>query len=1026
MHILFVLNMKLARHCLVFLLFAVFLSFSLYPDDYGMVFRADYSQTLNDTQGGLVPSGTYRGYSPAFGGYAVNLSNASIDGLNYGYSAPLYSVFYNNSRGFTIAARFKMRSMPSGVFSAIYGVFNTTSNERSFLLTKYSTNDSLYFISNNNGTSSGSANDLLISNASFAANAWYDVIAVYNGSQFIYYVNGTRLPGSVKKLYKPSSAPFTVGTFQAPSYMGSFDGEIDFVYVWNGSMSASDVQTFRESIYPQNLSYERLFQVDFSSNATDSIGHVSPSGHYSSLDAGQVGMSALFLPANNDGLNYTVSFQDKLYDSDGFSVFALVNPASLASTGAFGGIVGIYHSPSDRSWILDTYGESSGGTDLGLSYSNMGSGLNGTSVFSSVSTDKWYPLFLTYNGSVAKGYLGSSEVFSNETGQFYHPSSSLPLQIGSFFNGMFAGYIDEVIIYDKALSASNISSELAGMGVSYDNSAPVGNLSQNTDLAFNNSDGLVLSYDLYYWTNSTGGIAIIPDSWESSKSSYTSYAKAMAQDYGMIGVAVNTRGKGNSQGLPDALGYECKDIYEIAEMIKSNYSAYYNSSQGVHIFGFSAGGGKALLCTGRYPDYFTSAFGTASVANMTDWYALDASSLYRASIRERVGNSVSSGTHYQPGGWASVNGSVENQQAYTARDASYLGAYNTLASVMLSHNSGDDRVPIALSYEYNATWKQSSKTQDYLFQECNVSGHSMCNMTGGMQWLNGHKGTVSLPSSGDFRIGGWVSTSRFGVEFLDDVGYTGTVAYDFSSTGFTLDIASDTYHNSTAVFVDNVPSSLSLYDNSVLFAQIASGSIVESNSSYNVSVSGSRLSFVIPHMSEHVITGVGSPSNDSGYSNVGTIGINITSTNQIAVYTSSSSGNSAFSFVPVTPPAAGSITLMSNESSNVTDGDTGFLVENQGNINVSITVASDKDASSFIGGASPLFQMFGAVNESDACPYLNATMQGLSASEITLCPSLAYADSRDTIWAYVLVKIDSDSPPSANTATLVFTSTLAS
>lgn len=159
------------------------------------------------------------------------------------------------------------------------------------------------------------------------------------------------------------------------------------------------------------------------------------------------------------------------------------------------------------------------------------------------------------------------------------------------------------------------------------------------------------------------------------------------------------------------------------------------------------------------------------------------------------------------------------------------------------------------------------------------------------------------------------------------------------------------------------------------------------------------------------------------YGFTGTLGINITSTNQIAVYTASAKNNSALSFVPATPPAAGSIILSSNESRNVTGGDTGFLVENQGNINVSITVSSDKDAASFIGGSSPLFQMFGAENKISSCPGINATAQDLGASAITVCPSLAFLDSQDTIWAYVLVKIGSDSPPQANTATLTFTST---
>ncbi|MFA5105921.1 MAG: LamG domain-containing protein [Candidatus Micrarchaeia archaeon] len=162
----------------------------------------------------------------------------------------------------------------------------------------------------------------------------------------------------------------------------------------------------------------------------------------------------------------------------------------------------------------------------------------------------------------------------------------------------------------------------------------------------------------------------------------------------------------------------------------------------------------------------------------------------------------------------------------------------------------------------------------------------------------------------------------------------------------------------------------------------------------------------------------GSPSNSTG-----TLGINITSTSQVAVYTSGGQNNSLLSFVPVTPPAAGSITLMSNESSNVTGGFTGFLVENQGNVNVSINVTSDRDAASLIGGSSPQFQMFGAVNKTDSCPGLDSSPQNLSSSGIVVCPSLAFSDSGDVIWAYVLVKIDSDSPPQTSNATLTFTIT---
>ncbi len=153
------------------------------------------------------------------------------------------------------------------------------------------------------------------------------------------------------------------------------------------------------------------------------------------------------------------------------------------------------------------------------------------------------------------------------------------------------------------------------------------------------------------------------------------------------------------------------------------------------------------------------------------------------------------------------------------------------------------------------------------------------------------------------------------------------------------------------------------------------------------------------------------------------LGITITSTNQIAIYTSNGLNDTVFDFKPVTPPAGDSVTLMSNETSNTTTGETGFLIQNQGNVNVSINVSSDKNVSSFIGGTASLFQLFGKENETGACAGINTSMQDLADSGKILCPSLRFTDSSDTIWGYILIKIDSDSPPRTNKAILTFTST---
>jgi hypothetical protein len=92
--------------------------------------------------------------------------------------------------------------------------------------------------------------------------------------------------------------------------------------------------------------------------------------------------------------------------------------------------------------------------------------------------------------------------------------------------------------------------------------------------------------------------------------------------------------------------------------------------------GFSAGGGKALICPGRYPDKFTSAFATASVSSLATRYATidtDSNPSDRPTIRTRMGNSLTHGAtagtvSYHPAGFPSENGSIENQEAYDARD----------------------------------------------------------------------------------------------------------------------------------------------------------------------------------------------------------------------------------------------------------------------------------------------------------------------------------------------------------------------
>jgi hypothetical protein len=86
-----------------------------------------------------------------------------------------------------------------------------------------------------------------------------------------------------------------------------------------------------------------------------------------------------------------------------------------------------------------------------------------------------------------------------------------------------------------------------------------------------------------------------------------------------------------------------------------------------------------------------------------------------------------------------VNGSIENQEAYDARDAGLIGAYNTLSATYLIHGDIDSRVDISQDYAYDAIWRNRKKTGiDYVFIPLTGGGHSRLNYVEGTQWINTH------------------------------------------------------------------------------------------------------------------------------------------------------------------------------------------------------------------------------------------------------------------------------------------------
>lgn len=155
-----------------------------------------------------------------------------------------------------------------------------------------------------------------------------------------------------------------------------------------------------------------------------------------------------------DGVNDLVSVADTtaLDLTNGMTLEAWVRPSSTAA------------------WRTVLLKERSGGLSYGLYASNGASRPSGyiriggdidTQSTSSLPVNAWSHVAVTYNGSVLRLYVNGTQVASrNQTGSI--STSSNPLRIGGnlSWGEYFAGLIDEVRVYNRALSQSEIQSDM--------------------------------------------------------------------------------------------------------------------------------------------------------------------------------------------------------------------------------------------------------------------------------------------------------------------------------------------------------------------------------------------------------------------------------------------------------------------------------------------------------------------------------------------------------------------------------------
>jgi len=106
---------------------------------------------------------------------------------------------------------------------------------------------------------------------------------------------------------------------------------------------------------------------------------------------------------------------------------------------------------------------------------------------------------------------------------------------------------------------------------------------------------------------------------------------------------------------------------------------------------------------------------------------------------------------------------------------------------------------------------------------------------------------------------------------------------------------------------------------------------------------------------------------------------------------------------------------------------TGLILENDGNINVSVELRSNKTAADFIGGTSPDFQVkVESTTEANSCGNITnfASYESITTSNQVSCANLGYEASQDVLDIDVQLTMNDDAS-GAKTVGIIATATAA-
>lgn len=311
--------------------------------------------------------------------------------------------------------------------------------------------------------------DFLVSATPLPALTWSHVAVTYDGSALRLYINGTLQASQPSAVALPDSTDVArIGGQTGEPLWQPFPGGIDDLAVFTSALSASTIADhFRSGrslgSYPDAVlsttalqSYWRLG--DTGTSGSDSKG--SAQGSYLGATGGAVDALAddPDRAAAFDGINDRVTFGDR-YDFSGSQPFTVefwlrptVESATMART-----IISKESLDGSQRQGWGFYQAANSGK-LTFAREPVTGAAATLQTTGALSANRWYAVAATYDGTVARLYLdGQLQASASSVAGLPDLGATLTLGARSDSTEWWAGNLDEVAVYDSALTASQVA-----------------------------------------------------------------------------------------------------------------------------------------------------------------------------------------------------------------------------------------------------------------------------------------------------------------------------------------------------------------------------------------------------------------------------------------------------------------------------------------------------------------------------------------------------------------------------------------